>query len=78
MATKENTRLLYGPLPEHCWVARNITGCAHLFIERPERNCGLWKGWVLSAVPSSSFPFLTWDDEPLEVELLLKPVNKQF
>ena len=77
MAIEEKTPLLYGTVPKHFWVARDMDGRAHIFPERPERNCGLWCGFALSAVPSSSFPSLAWDDEPMEVELLLKPVNKQ-
>ena len=54
------------------WVARDKNGKLYLFTVFPERydsewNSGDWKSQM--EIPSSLFPNLKWENEPLEVEL---------
>lgn len=64
------------------WVARNKNGLLSLFkLYHPERgydyngDFGEW-GTVIGhqmIIPYRFFPSLTWDDEPMEVEITIKP-----
>ena len=60
------------------WLARDRNGWLYLFYEKPVRYRNL--GWDLADndiidpafLDKSLFPNLTWDDEPIEVELKIK------
>lgn len=63
------------------WVARNKNGLPSLFrLYRPERGYdynGDFGEWGTSigyqmTIPNRLFPDLTWESEPLEVEIILK------
>lgn len=55
------------------WVAIDKSGEAFAYISKPKRECylGFWYSDLNCVVPISRnfFPELTWEDEPLEVEL---------
>lgn len=61
------------------WVARTQDGLLGLLRIKPERSCGDW--WIdLSAderaiyrLPPELFPDITWDSDPIEVEITIKP-----
>lgn len=63
------------------WVARASDGHLALFKRKPDReiymrsNNGLWFGGSMTELDSSLFPDLTWDDDPIEVELIIKRKN---
>lgn len=62
------------------WVARDKDGELNLFITKPQRSDAIgynyenWDSynehWI--SLDSKLFPDLTWDDEPIEVELVRK------
>lgn len=59
------------------YVARDSDGRLSLFPNRPIRNIyGFWQTPKLREweheLPGMRFPALTWDDEPIEVELLIR------
>lgn len=59
------------------YVTRDSDGRLSLFLNRPVRNIyGFWQSskWREREheLPESAFPALTWDDEPIEVELLIR------
>lgn len=65
------------------WVARDNGGFISLFSYRPDRvtkdNLGYWgrdDGSDEIDLPKSSFPDLTWDSDPEEVEITLKRKKK--
>lgn len=67
------------------WVARDKNGLLSLFrLYRPERGYdynGDFGEWGTSigcqiTLPSRLFPDLTWDDDPIEVEIILKRKKK--
>ena len=57
------------------WLARSEHGALCAYNSKPERDCdyGIWKAeWfydMFSFLPKNLFPDLTWEDEPIEVEL---------
>ena len=53
------------------WVARDINGYLFAYEDKPKRcdNQREWVGRFLSPMENSFFPNLTWEDEPIEVEL---------
>ncbi|MBP3511152.1 MAG: hypothetical protein J6K19_03825 [Prevotella sp.] len=64
------------------WVARDMDGYISLFQERPTRDTcdkgdipygfgGDNTGYYIE-LPTTSFPDLTWESEPLEVEIIIK------
>ena len=57
------------------WVARDKDGCLNYFHFKPLRGEA---SWVLPQNPralnGADFPDLHWEDEPIEVELLIKKV----
>ena len=60
------------------YVTRDLDGKLSLFLNRPIRNIYGW--WQSSkfrerehVLSESAFPALTWDDEPIEVEVTIKP-----
>ena len=53
------------------WVARDKNGFLFAYEGKPAR-CDIRKEWFgrfLSSMKNSYFPNLTWEDEPIEVEL---------
>lgn len=53
------------------WVARDRDGFLYLFNEKPERlhTCGGWRSEWFYSIRYDLFPDLTWEDEPIEVEI---------
>lgn len=62
------------------WTARDKDGALQLWESKPQRNnitndeWGMTNGIML--LPSKLFPDLTWVDEPIEVELIIKRKKK--
>ena len=65
------------------WIARDGHGSLVFSREKPSRLewCG-WKLWRISrgtpavVLPNAQFPSLRWEDEPREVEIIIKEVEK--
>lgn len=61
------------------WVARDLDRALQLWESKPQRNditndeWGMANGIIL--LPTDLFPDLTWDDDPIEVELTIKRKN---
>lgn len=54
------------------WVARDTSGALFLTDNKPERcdfEYGMWISEGKNMMLVNGFPNLTWDDEPIEVEL---------
>lgn len=68
----------YESLPKvHGWVARDHSGIPKIHEYKPYRNenCGIWDNIDAKIViPRSLFPEITWESEPIEVELLVRRV----
>lgn len=69
--TNEQTLSMQG------YVTRDPDGRFSLFLDRPIRNIyEFWQSPKLGErehkLPESAFPDLTWDDEPMEVEILIR------
>lgn len=66
------------------WVARASDGHLALFKRKPDReiymgsSAGLWFGGSMTELDANSFPDLTWDSEPEEVEIILKRKKKNI
>ena len=64
------------------WVARDSDGTLSLFAVKPERvryrrrNGGLWMAKTMTYLIPELFPDLTWDSDPIEVELIIKRKKK--
>ncbi len=64
------------------WLARTQNGTLGILRIKPERRCGDW--WIdvapedsaIYRLPSELFPSLTWQDKPIEVEIIIKPKKK--
>lgn len=60
------------------WVARASDGHLALFKRKPDRevymrsNNGLWFGRSMTELDANSFPDLTWESDPIEVEIIIK------
>lgn len=63
------------------WVARDSNGSLYFYRCKPERvryinsNDGLWMSETINELNSDLFPDLTWDSDPIEVELIIKRKN---
>lgn len=59
------------------WYAVDYDGTGHLFIYKPERDTGIWKGEeairISKGVFQSMFPGLTWQDAPMAVLVEILP-----
>ena len=58
------------------WVAREDhvlnNGGLYLFANRPTRNGRYgWDGYILRKFDDSDYPEITWDSEPVKVELII-------
>ena len=53
------------------WLARDKNGFLFAYEDKPTRcdNQREWLGRFLTSMKNSYFPNLTWEDEPIEVEL---------
>ena len=63
------------------WVARNKDGQIYGYWHEPIREDDVWIDDytpILISPPQASFPSLTWESEPLEVTITIKPKNKQW
>lgn len=61
------------------WVARDNNGKLYIYSDKPERyNKGLrWVvGYAFLPLSSDSFPDLTWESDPLPVEIIIKRKNE--
>lgn len=61
------------------WLSREKDGDLYIYTCKPERNSsrGCWVGNVADVTPSNDlFPDLTWESEPLQVEIILKRKKK--
>ena len=60
------------------WVARDKNGELNLFEVKPRRdeNFGYWwdRDYQSSPIDENAFPELTWENEPKEVELLIREI----
>ena len=67
------------------WVARDRNGALHFHKDKPHReyDCAWYTDWKRHPEPEifhlrlpkqMDFPELKWEDEPIEVELLIKKV----
>lgn len=54
------------------WVARDCDGDVFLYQNEPDRNEIAWNGYMMHSLPIDSFLDLTWDSDPLPVEITLK------
>lgn len=60
------------------WVARDADGDMFLYQNEPDRIEITWFGYMMHSLPKDSFPDLTWDDDPIEVELIIKRKKKNL
>lgn len=51
------------------WVARDADGEIAFFKEKPERSEYLWEAKWLCCIRYEMFPDITWENEPIEVEI---------
>nr|DAP88751.1 MAG TPA: hypothetical protein [Caudoviricetes sp.] len=53
------------------WVARDKSGNLYAYNSKPERDCdyGIWFSDLYFTIFPALLPDLTWEDEPIEVEL---------
>lgn len=61
------------------WVARDAdTQLVYLYSSMPTRGINMWNGHgsLLMPLDVNKFPDLTWDDDPIEVELIIKRKKK--
>lgn len=58
-----------------CWVARDKGGFLGLYSWQPKQGDGAWISGSCMVLPIKAFPGLTWDDDPIEVELTIKRKN---
>lgn len=60
------------------WVARDRDdNSLWMYAEKPLRDGNvMWYGKEPIALPTDFFPFLTWSDEPIKCEFLIKPKNR--
>lgn len=58
------------------WVARDKDNNLFIYSDKPKRvydgEFSRWEGLCLDTISNSLFPDLTWDDDPIEVELIIK------
>lgn len=54
------------------WVARDKDGDVFLYQNEPDRNEIVWDGYMMRSLPIDSFPDLTWESDPEQVEIILK------
>lgn len=57
------------------WVARDNGGFLGLYPWQPDRGDVTWLCGSCLVLPISTFPDLTWDSDPIEVEIIIKRNN---
>ncbi len=69
-----NSQLEYAA--PHCWVARNKKGTLTLFEQIPRRCENHWwdRDYQSCELEPDYFPDLKWEDEPIEVELIIRAI----
>lgn len=67
MLKKPNTATIEG------WVCRDKDGTLCIYYTKPMRGKEEWFGNYDRQLPEDSFPSLTWHDDPIEVEIQIKP-----
>ena len=65
------------------WVARDSNGTLWICSEEPQRYSDWWiidtnEEYTKKELPSYLFPSLTWESDPLEVTITIKPTNRQW
>ena len=59
------------------WVARDsVDKRLTLFMAKPYRGAEYWIAQAISSLPIESYPYLKWEDEPIEIELTISRVIK--
>lgn len=60
------------------WIARDFDGILCLYKNKPIRDnvASMWIAKAVKSLDSDLFPDLTWDDEPQEVEIIIKRKKK--
>lgn len=59
------------------WVARDEGGGLYLHTIRPRKGAMEWHGDRQPlTLPLNSYPSLTWQDDPIEVEITIKPKKR--
>lgn len=58
------------------WVARDKGRFLGLYPWQPKRGDAAWLCGSCMVLPINTFPDLTWDDDPIEVELIIKRKKK--
>lgn len=59
------------------WVARDCDGDLFIYRARPEREDDYWTASCeASVLPKDKFPSVTWESEPLDVTITIKPKKK--
>lgn len=59
------------------WVARDKCGDIFIYDNKPIRHTGYWhESAGFLELPQASFPSLTWESDPLEVTVTVKPKKK--
>ena len=61
----------------HGWVARDMNNDLHYFSVKPVRSGAKWwdRDYLSMEVDGSLFGELTWEDEPIEVELFIRELG---
>ncbi len=64
------------------WVARDENGTLWICSEEPQRYSDWWiidtdEEYTKKELPSYLFPSVTWESDPLEVTITIKPKKKQ-
>lgn len=64
------------------WIARDKDGSLWLFIKKPNRievkNLAMWGfehntcDYIIGCMPMGMFPELKWENDPVEVDLIIK------
>ena len=60
------------------WVARDKEYNSYfglglvLFNGKPRRSCNCWSGTIAAQLPWEIFPDIKWEDEPMEVEIIIR------
>ena len=71
----EDEKVILRNLPkEYKWIARDASGMAYMFIEKPEKGQAIWYGLGQPMIPFYHlFQFIQWEDkEPYSIEELLE------
>lgn len=59
------------------WAARDSNSDLFIYNDKPKRDTrwdgiGIWYGEYITELASNLFPDLTWNDDPQEVEIIIK------